>query len=544
MSAPGRYLRTLWYLRPKQIAARAWFRLHRPRPDLRVAPAARKVSARYVEPAESLPSLLDPMRFRFLGVERRCAVAADWRPPGVDKLWVYNLHYFDDLNAEGANERSSWHRELLSRWVAENPPGEAEGWEPYPVSRRIVNWVKWSLRGERLPDACHESLAVQARWLSRRLEFHLLGNHLLSNAKALLHAGMYYDGPEAKDWCARGRAILERELTEQVLPDGGQFERSPMYHAGTLEDFLDLINLLRAYGESPPAPWSDCVVRMRRWLTVMTHPDGEIAFFNDAAFGIAPRPADLHAYALRLGFEPLSPLGEPLVMLEPSGYVAARAGPAYLLCDCAPLGPDYQLGHAHADTLSFEMSLHTHRLFVNSGTSRYGTDNERQRQRGTAAHNTVVVNDGDSSEVWSGFRVGRRARARLQSASQTPERILIAASHDGYRDLPGHNQHTRQWSLTAQSLRIDDSLTGAYRRAEARFHLHPQVSVRAGGARQLLLRLPGGSGASMTFEHADAVEVRPTTWHPFFGAEVANQCVIARFGGGKLTTCVTWDAPR
>jgi uncharacterized heparinase superfamily protein len=208
------------------------------------------------------------------------------------------------------------------------------------------------------------------------------------------------------------------------------------------------------------------------------------------------------------------------------------------------LGPDYQLGHAHADTLSFEMSLHTHRLFVNSGTSRYGTDNERQRQRGTAAHNTVVVNDGDSSEVWSGFRVGRRARARLQSASQTPERILIAASHDGYRDLPGHNQHTRQWSLTAQSLRIDDSLTGAYRRAEARFHLHPQVSVRAGGARQLLLRLPGGSGASMTFEHADAVEVRPTTWHPFFGAEVANQCVIARFGGGKLTTCVTWDARR
>jgi uncharacterized heparinase superfamily protein len=542
LSAPGRYLRTLWYLRPKQVAARAWFRLYRPRPDLRVTPAKRRVSGRYVEPVASLPSLLDSTRFRFLGVERRCAVAADWRPPGVDKLWTYNLHYFDDLNAEGASERSSWHRPLLTRWVTENPPGEAEGWEPYPVSRRIVNWVKWSLRGERLPDACHESLAVQARWLSRRLEFHLLGNHLLSNAKALLHAGMYYDAPEAEDWRERGRAILERELTEQVLADGGQFERSPMYHAGTLEDFLDLINLLRAYGEAPPAHWSDCVMRMRRWLTVMTHPDGEIAFFNDAAFGMAPRPADLHAYAMRLGFEPLSPLREPLVILEPSGYVAARAGPAYLLCDCAPLGPDYQLGHAHADTLSFEMSLNTQRLFVNSGTSRYGTDSERQRQRGTAAHNTVVVNDRDSSEVWSGFRVGRRARARLQSASQTPERILIAASHDGYRDLPGHNQHTRQWSLTAQALRIDDSLTGAYRRAEARFHLHPEVSVRAGGAQQLLLCTPAGSGASMTFEHADAVDVRPTTWHPFFGVEVASQCVIARFGGGKLTTCVTWDA--
>ena len=53
---------------------------------------------------------------------------------------------------------------------------------------------------------------------------------------------------------------------------------------------------------------------------------------------------------------------------------------------------------------------------MNSGTSEYGLGEERQRQRGTAAHNTVVIDGENSSEVWAGFRVARRARARLLDA--------------------------------------------------------------------------------------------------------------------------------
>ena len=51
-----------------------------------------------------------------------------------------------------------------------------------------------------------------------------------------------------------------------------------------------------------------------------------------------------------------------------------------------------------------------------SGTSTYERDSERLRQRGTAAHNTVQLGGVDSSEVWSGFRVGRRARPRAEIA--------------------------------------------------------------------------------------------------------------------------------
>jgi uncharacterized heparinase superfamily protein len=535
-----RYLHTLQYLRPRQLIGRAWLRLHHPMPDTRAAPARRPVSQAFQAPVAGTPALVAAERFRFLNVERSCATASDWRPQGADKLWIYNLHYFDDLTARDAKARRTWHQRLFERWVAENEPGEGVAWDSFPLSRRVVNWVKWSLRGGELPAACEASLAVQARWLRRRLEYHLLGNHLLANAKALVHAGLYFAGPEAERWYAQGMSLMARELREQILSDGGHFERSPMYHALVLEDLLDVINLLRAYDRPPAREWFGVIAAMRRWLKVMSHPDGEVAFFNDAAFNVAPTSVALEAFAARLGLDTVSDPAETLVTLEPSGYLRARLGPAYLLCDCAPVGPDHQPGHAHADTLSFELSLAGARLLVNSGTSQYKSDPERQLQRSTAAHNTVVVDDQNSSEVWAGFRVARRARAHLQTACATPHEVLIAGSHDGYRRLPGRNQHSRQWRLDERSLSIADQLSGVFGTAVAHFHLHPDVGVRQLSADSMELNPRAGASARMTFEGAAAVELRPSHWYPEFGLAVANCCVAVRFAGNALTTRVVW----
>ena len=128
--------------------------------------------------------------------------AADWNRPDWPKLWLYNLHYFDDLVAEGAATRGGWHYELIRRWIAENPPGQGNGWEPYPVSLRLVNWVKWALAGNALGAEAVQSLAVQTRWLRRRLEIHLLGNHIWANAKALVFAGAFFQGEAPSVWLA------------------------------------------------------------------------------------------------------------------------------------------------------------------------------------------------------------------------------------------------------------------------------------------------------------------------------------------------------
>ncbi len=203
-----RLFHTLRYLKPVQIYGRFLFRLYKPRPDLRPRSEIRPAAGTWCEPAHREPSLLGPSLFRFLNVEREILKPVDWNDARLDKLWLYNLHYFDDLNARGAEGRESWHTDLIEKWIDENPPGQGNGWEPYPLSLRITNWIKWVLSGNTLSEEAVQSLAVQVRYLSRRLERYLLGNHLLANSKALLFAGHYFKGNEADSWRTTGEKIL------------------------------------------------------------------------------------------------------------------------------------------------------------------------------------------------------------------------------------------------------------------------------------------------------------------------------------------------
>lgn len=472
-----------------------------------------------------------------------------WDGPQREKLWRYNQHYFDDLNAQDAAERLPWHVALVTDWVAHNPPGPGNGWEPYPLSLRVVNWVKWALGGEALPVAAQQSLAVQVRWLTGRLEHHLLGNHLFANAKALVMAGLFFEGPEADAWLAMGLRLLAREVPEQVLPDGGHFERSTMYHAQALEDLLDLVNVTQCYASrlSPAkrrqvADWTQRARSLHAWLQAMCHPDGEISLFNDAAFDISPSVTELDAYARRVLVDIPSPSPSAWVHLKESGYVRLAHGPAVALLDVAPVGPDYLPGHAHADTLSFELSLGAQRVLVNSGTSCYGNSPERLRQRGTAAHNTVVVNGQDSSEVWGGFRVARRAYPMGLQIDPSDDAMAteVRCAHNGYARLPGKPIHHRTWYMDACGLTVTDQVNGRHKSAEARFHFHPAVRVQAGpGQTEGTATLPDGIVMTWQLEHGHA-SLEASTWHPRFGQVEPNVCLAVKLVDGRSTLHFRW----
>jgi uncharacterized heparinase superfamily protein len=481
---------------------------------------------------------------RFVGLEHEIAAAADWNRAGLPKLWLYNAHYFDDLVADGAAERAAWHRDLMTRWIAENPPGRGNGWEPYPTSLRIVNWVKFALAGNVHPPEVVHSLAVQTRWLSRRPENHLLGNHLWANAKALVFAGVFFEGREADAWREKGLALLRRELEEQILPDGGHFERSPMYHAILLEDALDLVQMATVYpavfDAAVVARWRSTALGMLRWLRVMCHPDGEIAFFNDAALGIAPNLAALTRYTAALGVTAeVKPLAG-LEWLRDTGYVRLQNGSAVLLADVGEIGPDYLPGHAHADTLSFELSLHGQRLFVNGGVSRYDAGAERLHQRGTAMHNAVQLGDHDSSEVWSSFRVARRARPRGLEWKIDDESVCLQGAHDGYRRLPRRPMVSREWQLWSQSLCIIDTVRPSCVRAVARFRLHPEAVATIGGALDGTIDT-AGRRVRWQVEGAAGVRVAASSWHPRFGQSLPCQVLEFEMAGELMKTTFTWE---
>ena len=172
-----RYWHTIRHLKLIQIYSRARFFL----PDFKVHQSRkndlRVLVSLWTKPAARSQRMFAENTFNFLN-ETHEINRNDWNSSSISKLWLYNLHYFDDLNAYDSSARSDWHYLLINRWIEENLPFKGNGWEPYPSSLRIVNWIKWSLNGNLLKDHWANSLEIQARMLSVNMEKHLLGNHL------------------------------------------------------------------------------------------------------------------------------------------------------------------------------------------------------------------------------------------------------------------------------------------------------------------------------------------------------------------------------
>lgn len=470
----------------------------------------------------------------------------DWNSPDQDKLWLYNLHYFEGLLVESHESRRDLNDSLIKQWIVENPPLQGNGWEPYPLSMRIVNWIKWALNGNSVDDfsELRESLYVQACVLEQSIEYHLLGNHLFLNAKALVFSGVFFESRRAEKWLNKGLDILDSEIIEQVLGDGGNFELSPMYHSLMLYDVLDLINLAGKYSENTllkprVETWVSTASKMLSWLESMTHPDGGISFFNDSALGVAPSLFQLSQYASSLGIT--MPINDKRInLLKESGYVRITQDVHSLIADIAEIGPAYIPGHGHADVLSFEWSVGHDRVFVNSGTSVYGLGSERLLQRQTASHNTVVVDGTDSSEIWSGFRVARRATPSSPVLSCAEDEILLSCSHNGYQRLPGRVTHSRSWLSSHEKLTIKDTLLGDYKDASAYFYLHPDVEIKSHKDTRICILLPSNVQVEIELSGGD-VRLIDSCWHPEFGVSIPNKCIVFSFtcNEAAMTATVT-----
>ncbi len=520
-----RLYHTVKYLRPVQIYGRLWFKLHKPTVKDTSAPALRAVLAELCKAPDRQPSMTGPNSFEFLGKAGSCRQASDWNASQQEKLWLYNLHYFDDLTAVGAMDRSAWHKPIVGRWIEENPVGQGNGWEPYPLSLRLVNWMQWSLSGGRVPRGFDASLATQVRYLSQRIEWHLQGNHLFVNGKALMMAGLYFQGEEARSWLKLGWSIVERELDEEFLSDGAHFELSPMYHSIMLRDLIDLVDFSRIYSDVLEADFPGADARLqdqvnsaREWLGGMVHPDREISLFNDAAFGVAPSPEAVDDYARAAGLPKVIQSWPSLHHFEGSGHVRWQRDGWTAFLDVGAIGPDYLPGHAHADTLSFELSVGDERLIVDTGTGVYGDSPERLRQRGSQAHNVVAIDGQNSSEVWSGFRVARRASVEdLELSFTDPQRV--SACHDGYRRLSGKVTVARTWEYNDGWLSISDTASGKFQRAAARYHFGEGVHIEALGDTRYLVRTPGGREIEVRVpvgKHG----ILNSTYHPRFGSSI------------------------
>ena len=426
----------------------------------------------------------DQLEACFLNHTKKIDLSNDWNNKSLSKLWVYNLHYFEDLLSDTAHKKHDLHLNMINSWMNNNPIGSGNGWEPYTISLRIVNILKAWLGGLELDEKQFKSIFDQASFLSNDLEKHLLANHYFVNLKALLFAGIVFN---KASWIDLAEQCLSIEITEQILEDGAHCELSPMYHSLILVDMLDMVNLIRAYPSKVSDNFSILLnkhlPKMISFMEAMAHPDGGVSFFNDSVNGIAPAKNKIESYARILGYQHNSFDIKKFQVINNanSGYICAQAGNTKLIFDASPVGYSCNPGHAHADTLSFELSIAQQRVFVNSGISEYELSKRRLLQRKTLSHNTVEINDKDSSQVWGAFRVANRAEIINRSIHQTNSGIYLSAMHNGYKDLLSGCNITRNIDYSNNNLIIHDSIEGSYKKAISRLHFHPDILITIKG---------------------------------------------------------------
>lgn len=511
-----RLARTASYLRPVQVTNRLWRRFVKPKPVASPDFALNQLVGTWITPIVKPASLRAEDRFCFLNRTEMVTGVGGWNRTDLPKLWLYNVHYHDGLCSEDTPAEQKLR--LVDRWIDENPFGKGNGWEPYPLSLRIVNWIKWRLSGMPAPQGMEESLFQQAHMLFHTIEYHLLGNHLFANAKALVFAGLHFEGPLPRIWLERGMALLRRELDAQFLADGAHFELSTTYHATLTEDLLDLYNILRAYGQETPEALVNAVERAMAWLAVMTRPDGLPPLFNDAAYGICPTFGDLKNYAERLGVAWQPARRSAFIDLPDSGYFRHDDSAYSFWGDAGQIGPDYIPGHAHCDMFNFELFAHGRPVVVDTGTSTYDVGARRTLERSTASHNTVQLGHHEQSEIWGAFRVGRRARIIERHVVQGS----VEAVHDGFKRLGV--LHRRSFRFSEDNIQLEDHLIGnSTERAVARFHLHPDLEASVGGD------TVQAGGVTFSFSGTSSIDISDYYYAPEFNKQVSAKCIEVHF---------------
>jgi hypothetical protein len=441
VSRAGLYLHALRAARPRQLARRA------------SRPVRRRLTRSGPAPglARALPG----------GVEF-------WRSPAFEsipldpagagtRLYSFHEQYGENVLAAARARELDAARGAAHEWIATHPPGAGDAWHPYALSTRVGNWIAaGSLEQGLFDETVSDSLWRQLRYLSRNVEDDVLGNHVIRNARALALGGAAFGDGRLT---ARARRLLRRELPEQLLPDGGHYERSPVYHLVVLRDLLELRAACSFEELDEP------IERMQRFAAALTRPDGAPALFNDGTLDLAPQ-LDL----------PEAPLG--LTVFPETGYAVVRADPIWLAFDCGPAAPDFLPAHAHADALSFQLWIDGQPVVVDPGTSTYEAGAERDRERSTAAHATVGLGGTSQFEPWGAFRSGPLPRVRLLDVAPLVAEVV----------WPSGARHRRTLSWDDHEVRVDDE-------------------VDLPGRTEVVSSLPLATGARIEVEHVGELRV-------------------------------------
>lgn len=426
---------------------------------------------------------------------------------------------------------------IVREWQAANP---------YPLG---VNWISGIELGLRIANLAWALSFMNAypfseedyRSLNRFVYFHARhlnrypsryssnNNHALAEAFGLFLSGLYFPHlDKASKWAGVGKEILEREVSRQILPDGGSFEFTTTYLSFVVDFFLLYKQVCDRHGISHGAAVSERLEQSASFIAALMDDVGNLpnigdqdsavlvnfgldnwenfhSFLNTAGI-LFNRPGllrkkgpdlktllllgekALHPFSGHEGAFPSSQSDPPTTsahLFKESGIAVIHEkndqGTLHFVGNATPLGMPPLYAHGHLDALSFYLTVDGLEIFVDPGTYLYHGGGEFRRYfRSTAAHNTLRVDQTDFTLQVSDFMFGRPYRILENTLEQEGEMIVWKASHNAYHYLNPGVAHQRKvmYERKAFVFHIQDELRpdGPFF-GELFFHFHPACNV-------------------------------------------------------------------
>lgn len=434
----------------------------------------------------------------------------------------------------------------LNSFIISNPVEFGVTWScTMDVAIRATNWVAAlclampAASGASWLEPVLASLLLHCRFIQGHMEWaETRGNHYLSDVVGLLVAcAPFSAGAEGRAWAAEATEALEREMAQQVRPDGCDHEASISYHRLVCELFLcgtqaaDALcpgMLSEAYRER--------LEQMLVFVSDYIRPDGLAPQIGDADDGrflplgdYGADPGDhRHLYA-QAGRRRRT--GHDHAAYPDGGWYVMRHDALWAIVRCGDVGLDGIGAHAHNDQLSFELAVAEQPLILDPGSYLYTADAQARNEfRSTRAHSTLSIGGCEQNQLREDylFTLPEETHARCLRFETDGPQAIFEGEHSGFHALGRATRHRRELHFDGSSgiLRITDTALGANGQDLLwSFPLAPCRATEVDTSRVLATF----AGAELEIEAADATLTVENGWlSPSYGVRIASPVIRAR----------------
>lgn len=512
--------RTVSHFKTAQLGAKFQYRLVKFCYDKHIfpPPVKKNPGVRFLEliPSNCSSSFFKDGNFSFLNKEKNFSSAIDWNFSDYGQLWNIRLNSLECLSHP---ETSAEDGVKVLVDFTRNIKRNRTRFDSHCASLRIINVIKFCSRFEIDQEEINSFVFSQALYVRKNSEVHLRNNHLLENCFALLFASHYFNQEKLFHYASKG---LLKSLDKQILNDGAHFELCPMYHLWTVNRLLECLQILKKSDfkvKSISEEIEKKTSSMLGWIIHMQFANGSIPAVNDSAEGYGPGINSILKIAADIGVKASGHA------LKESGFRKFKNRNFEMLIDVNGLTPPEAPGHSHADTFHFILHVFGDPFIIDTGVSTYEPSKLRMHERSTMAHNTVVVNDLNQSEIYGTFRAGRRAKVNIVKQS-THE---LEAFHNGYKHLGVI--HTRSFLFEQDKIVITDKISGKIPE-KCCAYLHIDKKNRLVKKENDLI----SKFAMIHFDNASNIEVKENYYAVAFGKQLPCYVVKIDFTGELVTT--------